>query len=62
MLNIDMWYNNTFNPETDIVTVCFYPNDCIYRGNIKRNGKYIGDFSGNDSIEIAKRFGVKWDD
>lgn len=62
MLNIDMWYGNTFNSETDIVTVCFYPNDYIYRGNIKRNGKYIGDFSGDDSVEISKRFGIKWDD
>lgn len=62
MLNIDMWYGDTFNSETDIVTVCFYPNNCIYCGNIKRNGKYIGDFSGDDSVEISKRFGVKWDD
>lgn len=62
MLNIDMWYGDTFNSKTDIITVCFYPNDSIYRGNIKRNGKYIGDFSGDDSVEISKRLGIKWDD
>ena len=62
MLKIDMWYGDTYNPDTDTVTVSFYPNDCIYRGNIKRKGKYIGDFSGADSVEFTRRFNIKWDD
>lgn len=62
MINLDMWYGDTYNPNTDTVSVCFYPNECIYRGNIKRNGKYIGDFSGKDSVEISKRFGIVWNE
>ena len=60
MLKIDMWYNDPID-SADEITIAFYPNDAMYRGNLKRNGKYIGDFSGNDSVEISKRFGVKWD-
>lgn len=62
MINLDMWYGDTYNPNTDTVLVCFYPSECIYHGNIKRNEKYIGDFYGNDSVEISERFNVKWND
>ena len=62
MIIIDIWYGDVYNSNTDTVSVCFYPNDCIYRGNIKRGGKYIGDFSGDNSVEIARRFNIKWND
>ena len=62
MLNIDMWYGDTYNPDTDIVLVYFCPVSLPHYGNIVRNGKYIGDFSGDDSVEISEHFNIKWND
>lgn len=55
MLNIDMWYNNK-SSEADKIDVTFYPNDGKYRGNIYKDGKAIGDYSCNDSVELEKYF------
>ena len=53
-MNIDYWYKN----EKAVAADCFfYPNECIYRGNLyNKDGKIIGDYSSRDSVEIEKRF------
>lgn len=55
MIKIDMWYGNN-QKEADEVSVSFYPNDGEYRGNIYKDGKIIGDYTCNDSIELEKSF------
>lgn len=55
MLNIDMWYNNAVE-EADKITVTFYNIDALYRGNIYKDNKIIGDYSCNDSVELEKAF------
>ena len=55
MININMWYNDT-PKEADKIDITFYPNDGEYRGNIYKNGKIIGDYSCNDSVELEKYF------
>ena len=42
--------------EADKIDVSFYPNDGEYRGNIYKNGKIIGDYSCNDSVELENTF------
>lgn len=55
MINIDMWYNNDHS-EADRITVTFSDIDAIYRGNIYKDNKIIGDYSCNNSVEIEKAF------
>lgn len=55
MINIDMWYGNSYK-EADKIDVIFYPNDCEYRGNIYKNDKIIGDYSCKDSVELENKF------
>ena len=55
MLNIDMWYNNAVE-EADKITVTFSDIDAMYRGNIYKDNKIIGDYSCNDSVELEKAF------
>ena len=55
MINIDMWYGDK-HTEADKIDVSFYPNDGEYRGNIYKNGKIIGDYSCNDSVEPENTF------
>ena len=55
MLNIDMWYNNAVE-EADKITVTFSDIDVMYRGNIYKDNKIIGDYSCNDSVELEKAF------
>ena len=55
MLNIDMWYNNAIE-EADKITVAFSDIDVMYRGNIYKDNKIIGDYSCNDSVELEKAF------
>lgn len=55
MINIDMWYNNQPS-EADKIDIFFYDNDCEYRGNIYKDGKVIGDYTCNDSVELEKTF------
>ena len=51
---IDLWYKNEKIASADCF---FYPNECIYRGNLyNKSGKTIGDYSSKDSTEIEKRF------
>lgn len=54
MLKIDKWYNEEKITRIDCF---FYPNSGYYSGNLyNEKGKIIGDYTGNDSIEIEKRF------
>ena len=55
MINIDMWYGDD-HKEADKIDVSFYPNDGEYRGNIYKNGKTIGDYTSNNSVELEKSF------
>ncbi len=63
MINIDMWYGNSYT-EADKIDVTFYPNDGEYRGNIYKEGKMIGDYACNDSVELENTFSqldFNWD-
>ena len=55
MINIDMWYGDDHN-KADKIDISFYPNEGEYRGNIYKNGKIIGDYTCNDSVELEKAF------
>ena len=55
MINIDMWYGDK-KEDADKIDVFFSDVDCIYRGNIYKEGKAIGDYSCTDSLEIEKAF------
>lgn len=55
MIKIDMWYGNKVE-DVDQITVSFYDLDCVYRGNLYKKGKIIGDYSCDDSVELQKRF------
>lgn len=55
MINIDMWYGDD-HKEADKIDFSFYPNDGEYRGNIYKDGKIIGDYTSNDSLELEKAF------
>lgn len=53
MLKIDKWYKDEKIARADCF---FYPNVGIYRGNLfNRDGKVIGDYWCNDSVELEKR-------
>ena len=53
---IDFWYKDNLKNVTAI-DCFFYASDCIYRGNMYKNGVRIGDYSAQDSTEIEKTFG-----
>ena len=55
MIKIDMWYGNNLK-EADKLDITFYPNSGSYRGNIYKNGKIIGDFVCDNSIELENTF------
>lgn len=54
-LNIDMWYGNSIS-EADGIDVYFSDIDCIYRGNIYKDGRMIGDYSCTDSVTLENAF------
>ena len=55
MMNIDMWYGDK-HTDADKIDITFYPNEGKYRGNIYKDGKAIGDYVCNDSVELEKKF------
>lgn len=55
MINIDMWYGDG-HKEADKIDITFYPNDGVYRGNIYKDGKIVGDYVCNDCLELEKSF------
>ena len=50
-----MWYGDD-HKKADKIDISFYPNDGEYRGNIYKNGKTIGDYTSNNSVELEKSF------
>ena len=55
MIKIDMWYKDNYK-EADKIDIFFYENDGEYRGNIYKNGKIIGDYICDSSIELENTF------
>lgn len=56
MTKIDMWYGDSY-AKADKIDITFYPNEGLYRGNIYKDGKIIGDYACNDSVKLEKTFG-----
>lgn len=55
MIKIDMWYGDK-REVADKVDVTFSDLDCVYRGNIYKNGKMIGDYTCNNVSELGNAF------
>ena len=51
MIKFDLWYGHSLK-DVNAVNVSFYPNDSEYRGNVYKDGKAIGDFVSNDSVQV----------
>lgn len=63
MINIDMWYGNS-HKEADKIDITFYPNDGECRGNVYKDGKIIGYYACDDSVELENTFSqltFKWE-
>lgn len=53
--SLDMWYGD--DPKTaDKIDIYFSDCDCLYRGNIYKNGKIIGDYSTECTDWLEKKF------
>ena len=55
MLNIDMWYGDD-HKEADKIYIALSPDDGEYRGDIYKDGKIVGDYVCNNSVELEKSF------
>ena len=55
MINIDMWYEYKMEEVTGI-NWSFYGYDVVYRGNLYKNGKTIGDFTADTMQEVQEEF------
>lgn len=55
MINIDMWYEDKPEEVTGI-DWSFSDLDCVYRGNLYKNEKMIGDYVANTMQEVQKAF------
>lgn len=55
MINIDIWHKN--NPE-EITGIdwSFSDLDCVYRGNLCKGGKMIGDYTADTMQEVQEAF------
>ena len=49
------WYGNKIEEVTKI-DITFSDCDCMYRGNCYIDGKMVGNYSTDDSIELEKLF------
>lgn len=54
-VQVDMWYGNA-KEEADGISITFYPNSGEYRGNIYKDGKMIGDYTCESSVELEDAF------
>lgn len=55
MIKIDMWYE--YKPEEVTgINWSFYGYDVVYRGNLYKNGKTIGDFTADTMQEVQEAF------
>ena len=55
MFKIDYW-NDLRKKDADTVTWAFYPDGCVYRGNLWKDGRAFADFVCNDSVELEKHY------
>lgn len=55
MVVVDMWYGDLAS-DAEKINIIFYPNECIYRGNIWVNGRIVGDYWATSSTALEKRF------
>lgn len=54
MFRFDMWHSEKITDANG--ADCFFSDlDCVYRWNLYKDGKAIGDYSCSDSLEIEKR-------
>lgn len=53
--SLDMWYKDS-PLDADKIDIFFSDLDCIYRGNIYKNGEIIGDYSAKETKLIEKMF------
>lgn len=51
----DMWYNDK-REDANKIDVFFFPNEGLYRGNIYKGEKIIGDYTCKDSVLLEKMF------
>lgn len=55
MIKIDMWYE--YKPEEVTgINWSFYGYDVVYRGNLYKNWKTIGDFTADTMQEVQEAF------
>lgn len=54
MLKIDMWYGDKLS-DVDNIDGSWSDLDLIYRGNLYKNNRIIGDYSCNDISELYKK-------
>lgn len=54
-LKIDMWYEDK-KEEADKIDIFFNDLDCMYSGNIYKNGQIIGDYFCSNSMILEKLF------
>lgn len=52
---IDLWYGDTLQ-ECAGLTCSFSDCDCVYRGNIIKNGKFVGDYTAGEFQSIEKLY------
>lgn len=52
---IDLWYGDTLQECTGL-TCSFSDCDCVYRGNIIKNGKFVGDYTAGEFQSIEKLY------
>lgn len=55
MVVVDMWYGD-LAVDAEKIDITFYPNEGIYRGNIYKGGRIVGDYWATDSTALEKRF------
>ncbi len=61
MLKVDMWYKDMFIKKKYRADAHFNGLDSTYAGNIyNEDGKVIGDYISDDSIEIESAFIIQW--
>lgn len=62
-VNIDMWYGDKV-ADADMIDISFCDLDSVYRGNIFKAGKIIGDYATTDSVALEDAFpqlSFNWD-
>lgn len=54
MLKIDMWYGDKLS-DIDKFDAFWSDCDLVYRGNLYKNDRIVGDYSCNDISEFYKK-------